>query len=94
MADILASASTGVPKCFAVLGINWISPVAPLPTAFFMDGLKVSPVSNAMQAVKKSGFTFKLPAIFMAFSLNAFDTLAPHAISEATFLLGAETSTL
>ena len=37
---------------FAVLGMNWISPTAPLPAPFRTLGLKVSPVSKAMQAIR------------------------------------------
>jgi hypothetical protein len=41
-----------VPSAYAVLGMNWIRPAAPLPAAFRTDGLNVRADSKAMQAIK------------------------------------------
>src|SRR5262245_55705737 len=45
-----------------------------------MLGLNVSPVSNAMHAIRKLGSNPSSPLIFTTFALNSGDTFAPHAI--------------
>jgi hypothetical protein len=68
-----------VPSDFAVEGINCISPVAPLPAAFFIEGEKVLPVSNAIQEIKKSGFTSSFADISSSLRANSFDVFFVHA---------------
>src|ERR1041385_6766918 len=79
-ADIAARASVVVPSDLAVLGTNWISPVAPL-ALFLMPGEKVSPVSNAIADIRWLGSQPRSLEIPITFDLNAPLTFLPHAIS-------------
>src|SRR3569833_3461588 len=66
--------------------MNWISPTAPLPAAFFTEGEKVSPLSHAMHAIRSSGSTLSLSVLFQMRSRNFGETLAPHAIFRRAWL--------
>ena len=52
---IFDSAEVLVPSSEAVLGMNWIRPVAPLPALFFWPGEKLPPVSKLITASRYSG---------------------------------------
>src|SRR5436190_1581696 len=59
--------------------MNWIRPTAPLPAAFGIEGLKVSPVSKAIIDISQLGSTPRFAPIWRTRSTKADETLLPQA---------------
>jgi len=81
-AVIFRSFAVVVPRDFAVDGMNWIRPVAPLP-GLTISARNVLADSNAIAAMRWFGSMPSLAEMAITFSLKALSTFLPQASSMA-----------